>query len=166
MRSGLVLRKSLVFLRRRDSKELVGCQIFVERTFEHSWNIFLISFMVRYNIREIRRHGEAGSVNVDDVVKERARIQEILKKFAPQDRFNADETGSFAFAPPDRGLATKQMSGEKKTSFASRLWSHEMPPVTRNSNCSSLANQNSHVASKRKGRRPTASITGTTRKLG
>src|SRR5438046_2666277 len=34
-----------------------------------------------------------------------------------KDRWNFDETALFAFAPPDRGLASKQMSGKKKSKF-------------------------------------------------
>lgn len=42
---------------------------------------------------------------------------EILAKYELRDRFNADETSFFAFAPPDRGLATEQMSGKKQNKF-------------------------------------------------
>ncbi|KIJ07369.1 hypothetical protein PAXINDRAFT_90515, partial [Paxillus involutus ATCC 200175] len=62
-------------------------------------------------------HGEAGSVDTDAVAIERARVQKILATFPPKDRFNFDETSLFALAPPDRGLATKQMSGKKKEKF-------------------------------------------------
>jgi len=70
-----------------------------------------------YKIKEFRRHGEAGSVDPAAVKAEQICVREILAKFAPRDRFNFDETGLFAFVPPDRGLATKQMSGKKKSKF-------------------------------------------------
>jgi hypothetical protein len=70
-----------------------------------------------YKIREHQRHGEAGSVNPAAVEAEQIRVWEILARFAPKDRFNFDETGLFAFVPPDQGLATKQMSGKKKSKF-------------------------------------------------
>ncbi|KIN96755.1 hypothetical protein M404DRAFT_162391, partial [Pisolithus tinctorius Marx 270] len=41
----------------------------------------------------------------------------ILAKFTPRDHFNFNETGFFPYAPPDRGLATKQMSDKKKEKF-------------------------------------------------
>ncbi|KIK74168.1 hypothetical protein PAXRUDRAFT_176504, partial [Paxillus rubicundulus Ve08.2h10] len=68
-------------------------------------------------IREHRRHREAGSVDLEAVEAECTRCHQILVKFTPRDRFNFDETGFFPCAPPDRGLATKQMSGQKKEKF-------------------------------------------------
>lgn len=53
-------------------------------------------FKRAYNIKEYRRHGEAGSVDVTLVEAERRRVKAILAKFAPKDRFNFDETGFFA----------------------------------------------------------------------
>ena len=86
-------------------------------------------FCRAYKIKEYRRHGEAGSVDLNAVETERKRIQELSKKYTPKDRFNADETSlfpkllilfNFQFnaynncrAPPDRGLATKRSSGKK-----------------------------------------------------
>ncbi|PAV23035.1 DDE-domain-containing [Pyrrhoderma noxium] len=37
--------------------------------------------------------------------------------YSPEDRFNLDETGLFAFAPPDCGLASQQMHEKKKDKF-------------------------------------------------
>ncbi|KIJ40018.1 hypothetical protein M422DRAFT_257083 [Sphaerobolus stellatus SS14] len=78
---------------------------------------WLKSFTKAYNIKEFRRHGEAGSVDLASVAAERVRVSAILAKFEPKDRFNFDEKSFFAFAPPDRGLATKQMSGKKSDKF-------------------------------------------------
>jgi DDE superfamily endonuclease len=44
-------------------------------------------------------------------------MREVLAPFGKRDRWNFDETRLFAFAPPDRGLATTQMSGKKKSKF-------------------------------------------------
>jgi hypothetical protein len=71
----------------------------------------------RYKIKEYRRHGEAGSVDLAAVEAERKRMREVLAPFAKKDRWNFDESGLFAFAPPDQGLATQQMSGKKKSKF-------------------------------------------------
>jgi hypothetical protein len=47
----------------------------------------------RYKIKEHVRHGEASSVNVEAVEKERERLAKLLAPFAPRDQWNADETG-------------------------------------------------------------------------
>ncbi|KIJ47111.1 hypothetical protein M422DRAFT_128781, partial [Sphaerobolus stellatus SS14] len=85
-----------------------------ERLLGEGW---VAPFCKAYKIREFRRHGEAGSVDINAVADEHIRLAAILKKFKPKDRFNFDETSLFAFAPPDRGLATKQMSGKKAEKF-------------------------------------------------
>lgn len=51
------------------------------------------------------------------VEAERRRMREVLAAFAQRDRWNFDESSFFAFAPPDRGLALKQMSGKKRSKF-------------------------------------------------
>ena len=71
----------------------------------------------RYKIKEFRRHGEAASVEPMLVETERRRMQEVLAPFAQKDRWNFDESSFFAFAPPDRGLAFRQMSGKKRSKF-------------------------------------------------
>ena len=38
-------------------------------------------------------------------------------EYSKDDTINVDETALFAFAPPDCGLATQQMSGKKKDKF-------------------------------------------------
>ena len=75
------------------------------------------SYLSRHKLKEIRRHGEAASVNVATVEEEQARIREILAEFRPEDRWNVDESALFAFAPPDCGLSQKQMSGKRASKF-------------------------------------------------
>ena len=48
-----------------------------------------------YGIQEHRCHGEAGSVDVEAIEKERERIKGIMSKFAPEDVFIFDESGLF-----------------------------------------------------------------------
>jgi cupin superfamily acireductone dioxygenase involved in methionine salvage len=53
-------------------------------------------------LKEIRRHGKAGSSNAETVEKERRWIQELIKKYGYElrDIFNMDETGLFyGYAP-------------------------------------------------------------------
>ncbi|KAJ3559043.1 hypothetical protein NP233_g11363 [Leucocoprinus birnbaumii] len=85
-----------------------------ERLQSDSW---VSSFCMNFKLKEYQRHGEAGSVDPAAVEKERQRVRKILERYEPRDRFNFDETGFFPYAPPDRGLATKQMSGKKKDKF-------------------------------------------------
>jgi hypothetical protein len=87
-------------------------------------------------IKEHQRHGEAGSVDTSAVEAEQIRVRGILAKFAPRDCFNFDETGLFAFMPPDWGLATKQMSSNKASQFRITLGlacnadgSEKLPPI-------------------------------------
>ncbi|KIJ26725.1 hypothetical protein M422DRAFT_272186 [Sphaerobolus stellatus SS14] len=75
------------------------------------------SFCQAYKLKERRRHGEAASVDLVAVHTERIRLQTLLKNYEERDIFNFDETGFFPFAPPDRGLATQQMSGKKTEKF-------------------------------------------------
>ena len=73
--------------------------------------------MNRYKLKETRRHGEAGSVDIAKVKAEQARIKELLVSFQPEDRWNMDESALFAFATPDHGLARMKMSGKKSNKF-------------------------------------------------
>ena len=60
-------------------------------------------------------HGEVASANPKVVEEKRALQQEILARFHPQDRFNVDEGALLGFNVPDRGMATKSLSGVKKS---------------------------------------------------
>ncbi len=77
--------------------------------------------MNRYKLKEIRKHGEAGSVDIATVEAEQARMKELLARFRPEDQWNMDESALFAFAPPDRGLAQRQMRGKQANKFFSRV---------------------------------------------
>lgn len=68
-------------------------------------------------MKERRRHGEAASVDLNQVATEKIRMRRILARFATRDRFNVDETSFFPNAPPDRSLCSVQMSGKKKDKF-------------------------------------------------
>ena len=60
-----------------------------ERLIGDGW---LPSFCKTYKIKEHKRHGEAGSVDLEEVERERTRMHELTKKFEPRDRWNFDET--------------------------------------------------------------------------
>ena len=56
---------------------------------------WITPFCKAYNIKEHRRHGEAGSVDLEAVNRERERIQRLMKSYRPEDQFNFDETSLF-----------------------------------------------------------------------
>lgn len=81
-------------------------------TFSNGW---LRGFQARKNIKDIKRHGEAGSFLKDsDASQEMMRIRQVLSTYAPQDIFNCDETGLYWKMIPDRSLATHIVPGRKK----------------------------------------------------
>ena len=84
--------------------------------FSSGW---LDSYKQRYGYRIYRFYGEAGSCSPENVAAARAQMYQILKDYQPECIYNMDETGLFFRMPPDKGLATKQLSGMKadKTRF-------------------------------------------------
>lgn len=71
-------------------------------------------FKIRYQLRSLRLHGEAASVTLEDVSAARKRLQDVSKDFRLEDIYNLDESGLYYRMPPDRSIASKQMSGSKK----------------------------------------------------
>ena len=53
------------------------------------------SFCKAHKLKEYRQHGEASSAEPSAIEKERKHVQDLMKKFAPQDRWNFDETSLF-----------------------------------------------------------------------
>ena len=64
-----------------------------ERLRGESW---VTPFCRTYKLKEHRRHGEAGSVNLAAVEAERQRLQDVLDHYDPVDILNFDETSMFA----------------------------------------------------------------------
>jgi hypothetical protein len=54
-------------------------------------------FKERNGLRQVKRHGEAASANMETVERERERVQNLIKEsgYALRDIFNMDETGLF-----------------------------------------------------------------------
>ncbi|KZT51780.1 DDE-domain-containing protein, partial [Calocera cornea HHB12733] len=75
---------------------------------------WLSAFKKRHGLKGQRLHGEAASVNQAELEKERTALKQITDHYALRDSFNMDETGLFGKMPPNRTLATKQLSGRKK----------------------------------------------------
>ena len=63
----------------------------------HLRNGWLASFKNRHNLKEMKRHGEAGSADEEIVEKEQEQIRDLIKTkgYAWNDIFNMDETGLF-----------------------------------------------------------------------
>lgn len=79
-------------------------------TFKAS-NGWLMRFRDRHGITFQEVHGEKKSAPINDANEWRQnKMKEILEKYAPEDIYNADETGLFFQLLPDRTLAFK---GEK-----------------------------------------------------
>jgi hypothetical protein len=56
---------------------------------------WIAPFCKAYGYKERRRHGEAGSVDIEAVEEERKRIGMILATYAERDQWNADESSLF-----------------------------------------------------------------------
>ena len=63
----------------------------------HLSNGWLASFKARHNLKQMKRHGEAGSADEVVVESEQERIRDLIKKkgYTWNDIFNMDETGLF-----------------------------------------------------------------------
>jgi hypothetical protein len=63
-----------------------------ERLSADGW---IVPFCKAYGYKERRRHGEAGSVDIEAMEAERKHIGMILATYAERDRWNADESSLF-----------------------------------------------------------------------
>ena len=77
--------------------------------------------MNRLRLKEICKHGEVGSVDIEDVKQEQVCMKELLTRFWPEDHWNADKSALFMFAPPDCGLSQKQISRKHANKFCITL---------------------------------------------
>jgi len=57
---------------------------------------WILPFCKAYSLKERRRHGEAGSVNLQAVEEERKRLGMTLVTYPPKNRWNIDESSFFA----------------------------------------------------------------------
>lgn len=110
------LRRHWMSQKMKDSLELGG----FNHSAGHKWALNWLdhdSYLSRHQLKEIWRHGQAGSVNIETVEEEQACVRELLASFWPEDCWNVDKTALFAFAPPDCGLSQQQMSGKQANKF-------------------------------------------------
>ena len=71
------------------------CKTYVRDVKETRCNLWCWQNLHRYKLKKFHRHGEAGSVDLEAVKKERKRVSEIVAQYAKHDCFNFDETGLF-----------------------------------------------------------------------
>ncbi|KIJ05838.1 hypothetical protein PAXINDRAFT_92883 [Paxillus involutus ATCC 200175] len=74
-------------------------------TFEEALNVpkeerlktggWVSNFCRTFNLKEHRRHGKAGSVDIEAVARERERIKKLYAEYPPEDNLNFDESGLF-----------------------------------------------------------------------
>lgn len=74
---------------------------------------WLDAFKKRHGICKRVLHGEAGSCSVANAQEERVRLRLLLQEFAPEDRYNADETGFFFRQLYSYSLGTRALPGCK-----------------------------------------------------
>ena len=80
-------------------------------------NGWLESFKTRHNIRCAASSSDAADVNPTVVDNWKERLETILERYAPEDIYDADETGVFFRAMPIKSLVVpgEQCSGGKKS---------------------------------------------------
>jgi hypothetical protein len=80
-------------------------------TFSNGW---LRQFKKRHNLKQIRMHGESGSVSELVIGETITGLKQLTNNYAWKDIYNMDETGLFFRMEPDTTLATQQLAGKKK----------------------------------------------------
>lgn len=76
---------------------------------------YLHRFKSRRGIKRKLYEGEADSADMTAVQSGRQDLQRVLQDYDPEDIFNLDETGLFYRLGPNYTLATKKVSGTKKS---------------------------------------------------
>ena len=85
-----------------------------EKTLKFS-NGWLDAWKERYKIKEFKKHGESGDVDMKIVENNLPVLRNILGVYLQQDIYNMDETAFFYQLIPDRSLATKLWEGGKQS---------------------------------------------------
>ncbi len=91
---GIILSGAVLRTKWKSFADRAGIPSDQQLSLSEGW---LARFKDRHDLRSIKRHGEAGSVDPKTVAAERERIQKIIKEggFQPRDIYNMDETGLF-----------------------------------------------------------------------
>lgn len=91
---GLLLTGEVLRQKWRVFADMMGVPEDERLTLSDGW---LTCYKNRMGLKQMKRHGEAGSAKPEVVEKEQQRIRELIQQsgFAPRDIFNMDETGLF-----------------------------------------------------------------------
>ncbi|CAB5302280.1 unnamed protein product [Rhizophagus irregularis] len=99
-------------------------------------NRWLQKFKERNSIHQVKLHGEANSADENAIAEALPLLQNKCTEYPPDRIYNMDETGLFYRLEPDRTLATKRLSGRKKSKerlsvalCANADRSHKLPPL-------------------------------------
>lgn len=90
----------------------LGNHMALPKNFNYS-SKWLYHFKIAEGIGLHIQHGEAASADMQGVRLGHEMLPRILQSFAPDDRFNMDETGLYFRRLPTRGLSKKKKSGRK-----------------------------------------------------
>ena len=71
-------------------------------------NGWLEKWKTRHNVKQFSVAGEDGEVNAETLESWAERLPEIVKGYELKDIWNADETGLFWHALPDKSLSVKK----------------------------------------------------------
>ena len=80
-------------------------------TFSNGW---LHQFKKWHNLKQIRMHGESGSVSELVIGETITGLKQLTNNYAWKDIYNMNETGLFFWMELDTTLATQQLAGKKK----------------------------------------------------
>lgn len=98
----------------RTKAKYFGRELGVDEGFQYSHG-WVDRFKKRFAISGKKLSGESAGVDGETVLAGIQKAREIIKKFAPKDVYNMDETGLFYQMLPDRSLTTSEfVKGTKK----------------------------------------------------
>jgi hypothetical protein len=106
MNDGILLTGEVLRQKWNTFADLVGIPEDDRLKLSNGW---LGRFKERNGLRQMKRHGEAASSNIDTVEKERKRVQDLIREagYELRDVFNMDESGLFwGYAPISHSILT------------------------------------------------------------
>ena len=75
---------------------------------------WLEKFLARLGFKTVKYSGEAAWADAKAYQMELPVFQKLISHYKPSDVYNMDETGLFYSMPPDRTIASRPQSGQKK----------------------------------------------------
>ncbi|CAG8824382.1 29921_t:CDS:2 [Gigaspora margarita] len=97
---------------------------------------WLSRFKKQHHIKEYKCLGEGASAPLEDLLRFRSELQEIIKKYKPEDIYNADETALYWHIKPDKTLADGPVTRKKKAKdcvtvllTCNATGDHKLPPL-------------------------------------